>query len=373
MDRGAWRMKPEERARQLDHEAANLAAKVQQLKGDLAALEVRLAGKAQEESALNDRLEERRNSLDQMQAAATAQLAAAAGAVEQAQAAIQALVQREQSLQAALEKLEERWGSLQEEVAELRAARAAAGAETATVRRQVNDLEERRLALRDQVRAEEEEVRQVLAKLRDRVQAEESAARESVARLAEARAQAEAAAGAAQARAQAAEDQAAAGAKTLADMQARLADTQARQMALASEIARMEEERDELVASYRPLRPWQPAGPIKKYLTGKIKFSCQVRLIHRKALEAMLANSGLFPGYPTTLDDLVSEALRNYLPTDAFEQALEMAEREEEQGHEPAELVRQEPGRRGPGRPPKTSTQARKTEPNPIWPGSGAG
>jgi hypothetical protein len=70
----------------------------------------------------------------------------------------------------------------------------------------------------------------------------------------------------------------------------------------------------------------------------KVKLSCQVRYVDRLALRAVLGAPSRFPGYPTTLDEIVNHALRNYLPSgesvDAYADALGMFETEEEERKE---------------------------------------
>lgn len=114
------------------------------------------------------------------------------------------------------------------------------------------------------------------------------------------------------------------------------------------------------------MKPWTPESPIPARFVEKVPWSGRLPRIYLRALDVMVGNPNLFPGYPVgSKEDIVAEALRNYLPWgqegvgDAFKLGMEL---ERATAEEQSRLVEFTPPqvtfsptelpRRRPGRPP---------------------
>lgn len=114
---------------------------------------------------------------------------------------------------------------------------------------------------------------------------------------------------------------------------------------LRSEMAQLQHEYAELKEQGRPLLPYQPPAVVPRRAMEVVKFGTQLPILDQYALQAYAHSLGM------EIKGLVAAAVRNYLPHDAYHQALTRVERETAEASQPLEVMPMERSDRHGGRP----------------------
>jgi chromosome segregation ATPase len=140
-----------------------------------------------------------------------------------------------------------------------------------------------------------------------------------------------------EARVQALARQAEAEEQRLQALQTHVAEALAQRDEIAADVEQLrrskreiEMEIEELQTSFRPLRPYRPGEGRPRYATAETQLNVKVQVHDARALRVYAQSSGL------EMRAAVTEALRNYLPHSAYDEALHQLMSEWRSANEPA-------------------------------------